>query len=136
MKISPYERNRLRVEFKRAQGNELRALEHRHGFELKDLKASQAVRLKEWEAKETALRHTYFSAHDKSPERRAFIKDFIERRKAFLQILVEERNRRTQDQKVRQASIREDQVQRLRDFDAALQKGDRPPAHLWPQPGH
>ncbi len=134
-KVSPYERNRIRIEFKRAQANELRALEHRHGLELRDLKASQAVRLKEWETKETDLRHKFFADNPKSPDRRTYVKEFIDRRKAFLQILFDERNRRTQEQKVRQTSVRDDQLQRLKEFEAYLQKGERPPTHLWPRPG-
>jgi hypothetical protein len=134
-KISPYERNRLRVEFKRAQANELRALEHRHAFELKDLKASQNVRQKEWEKKETEARHKFFAENSKSPDRRTYVQDFIARRKTFRQILTDERNRRAQEQKVRQSSVKEDQIQRLKDFESHLQKGERPPSHLWPRPG-
>ncbi len=134
--LTPANAKTLLKEFQRAQNSELKALEHRHKFELKELKASQSVRLKEWEKKEQEVRHKYFAEHSKGPERRAYIQDFIKRREAFRKMLAEEKIQRTKDQEARYSAIRQDQAARIKDFKKALEDGQNPGQHLWPNPGH
>jgi hypothetical protein len=134
--MTPKLRMQLAREFLRAQKGELKALEFRQRFELKELKASQQARLKDWERKETEARHQYFAAHSAGPDKRAYVKDFVERRKAFLQILVDERAARARDQQVRADSVKSDQAGRLKVFIEHLDRGEKPNDDLWPQAGH
>lgn len=133
--LAPAEGKKLLGAFQRAQVAELRALQHRQSFELKDLAASQKSRRKEWEQRETQARHKFFAEHTKGPERRAYIKDFIERRKGYFQQLAEEKAQRRQEQKVRLASFKDDQKARFLDFKARVERGERPPTELWPAAG-
>ncbi len=135
VQITPAEGKKLLHEFTRAQSSELRALEHRQKLEMRELKASQSARQKEWENKERDARHKYFEEHRRGPERRAYIKDFMERRKGLLQAMSEEKTQRAHAQEVRVKSLKEDQSARLKEFQAAIKRGERPPEKLWPSPG-
>ena len=107
-KVDRKELNVLRTQFLKAQRSEFDAVVHRHAFELREIQASQGARRKEWESKEKAARHKFFAEHTAGPERRAFVKDFVERRKSFLAITSDERSKRVQDQDVRIKSMREE----------------------------
>lgn len=130
--ITPAIAKRLLPEFLRAQNSELKALEHRHKLELKELKASQSARQKDWERQEKDARHKYFAEHTRGPDRRSYIKDFMDRRRAFIQLLTDERTQRTREQEVRMNSQKSDQAQRLKEFKEALARNERPAARLWP----
>ncbi len=123
-------------EFQKAQTSEVKAIEHRHKFELKELKASQALRLKDWEKKEQDARHQYFAVHNQGPERRAYIQDFIKRREAFRKSLTEEKSHHTQVQDARLTNVRQEQQKKFKEFKMALDQGKDPETHLWPHPGH
>lgn len=133
--ITPDVGKSLLAEFQHAQAAELKALDHRNKLELKELKASQSARQKEWEKHEREARHKYFSEHTRGPDRRAYIKDFMERRRSFLQLLTDEAKQRVQEQDVRVTALREDQSERLKEFKASLARNQRPPARLWPGAG-
>jgi hypothetical protein len=130
--LSPAIAKKLLPEFQRAQASELKALEHRHKLELKELKASQAARQKDWERQEKEARHRYFAEHTKGPDRRNYIKDFMERGRNFRQLLADERSQRTHEQDARLGSMKSDQAQRLKEFKEALGRNERPAARLWP----
>lgn len=130
--ISPEVAKSLLAEFQHAQSAELKALDHRNKLELKELKASQSARQKEWERHEKEERHKFFADHPRGPDRRAYIKDFLDRRRAFLQSLSDESKQRIQEQDVRLASLRSDQSEHLKEFKSSLAHNQRPPARLWP----
>lgn len=130
--LTTAESRQLLAEFNRAQSNELAALKHRQEMELQELKAAQGARRKEWEEKEKAARRQFFSEHSKGPERRAYIKDFIERRNAFLQVLKDEKAQRQKSFEVRLQSVKEDQAGKLKEFQEYLGRQERPPTRLWP----
>ena len=130
--VSPAEAKSLLKEYTRTLQNQLKAMEHRQKFEVNELKASQSARQKEWELKERDARHKYFAEHPKGPDRRAYVQDFLERRKAFLQILSDERIQRVREQQVRLQSAKEDSDIRLREFQEYLKRGEQPPSRLWP----
>ena len=75
--------------FLKAQRSEIRAAQHRHQFELKELKVSQDIREKEWKKTEADARHRFFETHTKGPDRRIYIQDFIQRREIFYKHLEE-----------------------------------------------
>lgn len=132
-RLSDDEAKKLLKEFGKAQAAELQALKHRQSVEYQELKASQSARLKEWETREKELRHKYFAEHSKGPDRRAYIKDFIERRKAFHQMLSEERVQRQKSQESRLKAVQEDQALRKREFQEKVKEGERPSNSLWPE---
>lgn len=119
-------------EFQRAQASEIKAVEHRHKLELKELKSTHSIRQKEWERQEKEQRHKFFAEHPRGPDRRGYIKDFMERRRNFQQLLKDETASRANEQGVRVQAMKQDQVSRLKEFQAALAKGERPPQQLWP----
>jgi hypothetical protein len=133
--LTPAEGKVVLKEYQRAQYSELKAVEHRQKLELKELKASHGARQKEWDRRETEARHKFFAEHTNGPDRRAYIQDFIERRKSFLQLLNDERTQRTHEQEVRYNSVKSDQNTHLREFQESLMRGERPPARLWPASG-
>jgi hypothetical protein len=130
--ITPGVGKRLLREFQAAQSSELKGMKHRHKLELKELKASQAARKKEWEKREKEARHKFFAENRRGPDRRAYITDFIERRRAFFQMLTDERNQRVHEQEVREKALKNDQAQRLKEFKEALARNEAPPTRLWP----
>lgn len=133
--VTKTEAKTLLREFNRALHAESRALDHRQKFELKDLRASQAARKKEWEARERETRRDFFAKNAKGPERRAYIQDFLERRKTLHKMMAEEKRERVRIHDVRRKALREDQTTRSKEFNAYLNRGERPPERLWPQPG-
>ncbi|MGK5086357.1 hypothetical protein WDW86_02270 [Bdellovibrionota bacterium FG-2] len=130
--LSTEEIQRLLREFQRAQIAEVRAFEHRQKFELRELKASQAARQREWEKKEREDRHKFFLDHTKGPERRAYITEFLDRRKMFMKILSDERASRGSELDVKLRSLKEEQQDRVREFRDFLDRRERPPVTLWP----
>jgi hypothetical protein len=122
-------------EFTRAQSSELKALEHRNKFEFKELKASQALKLKEWEKKEKEARYRFFETHAKGPERRAYVQDFIKRRDALRKQLAEERTLRSDEYDATVDKLRQEQATRLKQFKKSLDQGTPPPLELWPMSG-
>lgn len=133
--VNPDQARQLLRELQKAQSTELKALAHRNSLEMREIRASQAARTREWESKERDARHKFFAEHQRGPERRAYIQDFVERHKAFDQMLADERQRRAQEQDARLKAIKADQAAKLREFQSDLKKGLRPPATLWPASG-
>lgn len=134
-KITQTEARSLLSAFKKAQATELKALEHRQKFDLKELKASHSARKKEWEAREKEARHTYFKENTKGKLRRVYVKEFIQRRKALLSIFGDERARRKNEHQVRRNAVVEEQRAKLKMFQNALDQGVEPRRDLWPSPG-
>jgi hypothetical protein len=125
----------LLKEFTRAQSMELKALEHRNKFEWKELKAAQDFRQKEWEKAEKEARHQFFANHQKGPDRRTYIQDFIKRREIFRKHLIEEKTQKTHDHENHIARLKKEQAANLEQFKKLLDKKLIPPADLWPKVG-
>ncbi|MBC7691731.1 MAG: hypothetical protein H7222_08160 [Methylotenera sp.] len=120
-------------EFKKAQATELKNFEKSQKSELRDLKSSQTAHQKEWEAKEKETRHVFFQANPGGPERRSYVKDFLDRRKVMVNVLKDEQVRRSQEQEVKKRALIEDQRGKLKEFEEALAKGEHPNNSLWPR---
>jgi hypothetical protein len=125
----------LLAAFKRAQASELKALDHQQKLEIAELKASQKARQKEWEQKERETRHQYFEANTHGPDRRAYVRDFLQRRKAFLSLLTNERKQRMAENDAHKKSLKQDQDQKEKLFQQQLSWGQRPSEDLWPKAG-
>ncbi len=133
--ISPAEASKILKEFTRALRSEAKALAHRQKFDLKELKASQAARLREWESSERKARHRFFAENKVPAERRVYVRDFVARRKALLQMMKDERKARERERDSRLSALKQDQASRLKEFQSYLSRGERPPEQLWPAPG-
>lgn len=125
----------LKKEFARAQASEMKALDHQCKFELKELKASQDAKQKEWRHKENEARHKFFDEHPKGSERRDYVQDFMNRRDAFTKTLAEEKARLVKDQEARVSALKAEQSTKLRLFNESLKKGEIPSKDLWPRAG-
>lgn len=123
---------KLLKEFTKAQGLELAAFKRRQSSELKELKASQAARAKEWDKKEKEARHQFFASHSKGPERRAYIQDYKSRREIFLKIQSDELAQRVRNYGVHLQTLKSGQAERLRQFKSYLDRKEQPPSDLWP----
>lgn len=130
--ISPADGKRALGEFLHAQTSELKALSHRQSMEVKELKASQAARQSEWSNRENEARRRYFAEHKRGPERRKYVGEFMQRRKAFDQSLAEDLANRRREHEARAAAMRSEQGEKLKEFKESIDKGEKPAARLWP----
>ncbi|MFL5813336.1 MAG: hypothetical protein ACJ763_07135 [Bdellovibrionia bacterium] len=130
--VTPSEAKTLLRQYSKAQDNEMAALKHRHKSEMKELRAAHKAQLNEWEGKERQARHKFFAEHKSGPDRRGYVQDYLRRREVLLKIQSDDEDRRTQEQSVRLDSLKNDQAQRLKEFQDFLNRGERPPAQLWP----
>jgi hypothetical protein len=131
--ITAAEGRALLRDFLDAHRRELHALEARQSTDLRELKSFQALRLKEWKEQENAARRKYFEEHLAGAERRAYMKDRGRRYEAFRQILSDERATRVRENEARVGSLKSEQAARLMEFKEFLDRGQRPPAELWPR---
>ena len=122
----------LLKEFKRAQKSEFLSLEHRQKIEMKELKASQDHRVKEWKNIEKEKRHRYFKENLQGGKRREYMQDFFQRREGFLSLIKDERNQRLKEHEARRKAIREDQQLKAQKFKEYLDRNETPPRELWP----
>ncbi|MDR3607207.1 MAG: hypothetical protein P4M08_07500 [Oligoflexia bacterium] len=132
--LSAAECNRLLADFQKAQAAELQKLKRANQAEMKAYDVSFNSRYRAWVTKEKDARHKYFRDHSdlKREEKRAYIADYKDREKIFLQMGSEERQRRSAAQNARIDSVKSDQQSHLKEFKEILSHGDRPPVYLWP----
>lgn len=133
--LSGIELKTLLKQFKQAQGSELKALAHRHEFEMKELKASKNTRQREWERREKEARHQFFAEHLKGTERRTYISDYLKRYEALKKQFAEEKSQRDLEHKASWAALKQDQDRKFKEFKKYIEAQTVPPADLWPQPG-
>jgi pyruvate-formate lyase len=122
----------LTREFNKAQSNELQALKHRQKMEMRELEAAQRAYRQEWQKKETTLAKDYYKTH-KGAEFRVYMHDLQARRKAMAKMQDEDKHRRQQENEARLKAAKQDQESKLKEFKAALSRGERPSKTLWPQ---
>jgi hypothetical protein len=122
-------------EFTLAQQSELKALEHRNRFEIKELKSIQDGKLRAWEKKEKELRYAFFNDHPKGADRRAYVKDFLERRDAMRKGFAEERAQKMKELEARVLALKNEHSQKLEKFKTHISEGQIPDSKLWPQAG-
>lgn len=125
----------LLQQFSNAQKTEVKAMNHRQNFELKELRISQDTRLREWEKAERAARIQFFEVHTKGPDRRTYIQDFIKRRELVRKQFVDQRTQKISDHEASLKVLKDDQAQKMNQFRESIQKGDLPSQDLWPKPG-
>lgn len=133
--LNGVEAGSLLHQFISAQKSEVKALDHRRRFELKELKAAQDSKLLAFEKNEKEARHAFFEKHTKGSERRTYVQDFLKRREAFKAELLEERTKKLSEFDSSLKEIKEDQAVKFKAFRDLVQKGETPPKDLWPKAG-
>jgi hypothetical protein len=133
--IVPLDGVRLRTEFIRALQNEVKAMRQRHRGESADLKASQKARRKDFERRERDERRAFFKANPEPARKREYVRDFVLRRKALSRLMVDELKTRRAEHRAAERALTDDQKRRLKEFDEAVNAGQRPDDGLWPQAG-
>jgi len=100
---------------------------------LKTLKATHSAYFKEWSEIEKRARREFFDAHPQGKDRRAYIQDWVSRRKDLLKSQENERNQLTQSFEQRVEIMKSEQANRLKKFKEFLGRGEQPPSDLWPK---
>jgi hypothetical protein len=133
--LSRSEKATLLANFLRAQRAAVSGLQHQQKLEAQALSTAHRAAFKEWWKRELDAFREYRKGH-KGPQIRSYYKDLMARQKVFLRIQADERARRTQENKARLDSEREEQQRNQKEFRVYLDRGMRPPDRLWPgQPG-
>ncbi len=133
--VAPQEGKVLLREFSRAQVTQVKALEHRNQFELKEFKVSQDFKFKEWKSREQEARHRFFSEHLNGTERRVYIQSYVQRRDALLNDLSSEKSKKAQELDFKINELKDVQGKKLQEVKKLLEKGKRPDPSLWPESG-
>ncbi len=109
------ERDRLRSEQKRT---------------LKDGDAGRKARRKEWDTNEKVARRKFFDEKTHGPERREYIREFNNRRKALYEQLRNEEREMKNEAESHWKSLKNSQKDRLERLEEYLKKLERPPSRL------
>jgi hypothetical protein len=125
----------IRREFERAQAKELKAFEKKEKKEAKALKAAQSARRESFEKSERDARRQYFAQPHPGVEKRAYMKQLLQRRADLKKEQIDERAKYQEQAEARLEALVDDQQKKRELFDHALKKGERPADSLWPQPG-
>lgn len=99
---------------------------------LKEMQAGHKAQREAWQKKAQEDRRKFFEENEHGPERREYVKDMQERRKAMIQMQTDEANQRKNEGKVRRSAFVEDLAARAREFRGYLDQGKQPPQNLWP----
>jgi len=119
--------------FRAALGVEWRALLHRQRFELQELKAAQRAQKKDFQVREKEARKEAFKSAPSGAEKRKWMEARESRWKALAALHGTDLEKRKQEHKVRRDSLKQEQAERLKEFEAFLSKETTPPERLWPQ---
>lgn len=121
----------LRRQFKKKLSQEREALKADQKRIRRDSAASRKQRKKDWNLQEREARRKFFEANLHGPERRAYVQEFIVRRKAFQTMLKDEEKSQKNELDARRRSFEQDQAARSREFEDHLRRKVRPPERLW-----
>lgn len=122
---------KLRTDFKRKLSQEMDQLKREEKQIKKNSQNDRRSRRRDWNKKEQSARHQYFKENSRGPERRAYVKEFIERRN---QLHASQKDEEVQERRMLDAkrkSLEEDQRNRLNQFEEALARKERPSETLW-----
>ena len=133
--LTPDDKKKLPIEFKRAQNDEDRAMEHQEKSSTRELNAAQSAALKSWRYEEKKVRRQYFEQHLSGPERRHYVQGYLERKKAFDQAQKDDLITAKRNWKTKREDLKRSQKESDFQFKAAIQQNLKPEASLWPK-GH
>jgi hypothetical protein len=92
----------------------------------KERDADRKRRKKEWDQAEKDARRKFFAENAHGPERREYIRAFLERRKAFYAQLKDEERNDKLEREARWKALEEEQKTRMNAVEESLARGERP----------
>lgn len=129
-KIARKEVRRIRREFTDTLDQERDKLRADQTRKRREGDASRKFRKREWDVQEKAARRKFFEEKSHGPDRRQYVKEFNDRRKAFYASLKEEERIERSDLEVRWKSLKESQRTRLNAVEEYLRRSERPLSKL------
>jgi hypothetical protein len=129
--LEPKQRGSVEVLFKQTLNSETRKLKQQQDKELSELKKSNRQKRDEFDRNEKSARRQFFAEHTHGPDRRAYMKDLIERRKKFYSELKQDEKNKSDEFKQARVDLERHQKQRLQEFMKELKEGYKPSQDLW-----
>jgi hypothetical protein len=129
-KIARKEVRRIRREFTDLLDQERDRLRNEQSRRRREGDASRKTRRRDWDAREKTARRKFFDENSHGPERRNYVKDFNDRRKAFYDDLRNEEKSERNELDVRWKALKESQRTRLDTVETYLRRSERPTTKL------
>ncbi len=129
-KIDRKEARKLRRAFIDLLDQEREKLRAEQSRTRKEADAERKARRKEWDVRETAARRKFFEENSHGPERRTYVRDFNDRRRAFYDLLRMEEKQQRAELDARWKSLKDTQKGRLDELEAYLKRMERPPNRM------
>jgi hypothetical protein len=130
-----YDTKMLRREFIRAQETEMKNFESREKSAAQKFKQNQKLKQSSFDLRERDQRRKYFAEPHPGVEKRAYMKDLLQRRDELKKTLADETAQFQADAEARLEKLVDDQHAHRAEFEKALKNGVRPDDSVWPQPG-
>jgi hypothetical protein len=130
-----YDTKMLRREFIRAQDNELKTFETHEKSAAQKFKQNQKLRQSTFDLRERDQRRKYFAEPHPGAEKRAYMKDLLQRREELKKTLSDETAKFQSDAETRLENLVDEEHAHRAEFEKALKNGERPADSVWPQPG-
>jgi hypothetical protein len=130
-----YDTKMLRREFIRAQDNELKNFEIHEKAAAQKFKQNQKLRQSTFDLRERDQRRKFFAEPHPGAEKRAYMKDLLQRRDELKKKLAEETAQFQTDAENRLENLVDEEHAHRAEFEKALKNGERPADSIWPQPG-
>ncbi|MGE0614699.1 MAG: hypothetical protein AB7P04_03585 [Bacteriovoracia bacterium] len=132
VKITAEDARQLRAEFQRAIASRLKAFDHQNELELAEMKADEAAVLRAWEAEQARRKQEFFEANRGPSERRQFLLEQEQARRAHVDLVAKDRLSRTREIQVKRKAIEDRHRAKLTKFEESLAKLEKPADDLWP----
>lgn len=132
VKISAEQAKSLKKEFLAAWKNATKALKHEQSVRATEEKRAMKLQNKQWRESEKKARRTYFEAHTKGAERRAYVMDYIQRKKEFESKQNLAKNIQAKERKSMREHFEVRKENSKKEFEEYLKKGEMPSKALWP----
>jgi hypothetical protein len=101
-------------------------LKQEHSRQKKESNAQRSARRKEWDRSEKEARRKFFSENLHGPERRAYVQEFLLRRKSFYDQLKTEEKHERAERDARWKALEDQQKFRWRSVEESLSRGEQP----------
>ncbi|MBS1958924.1 MAG: hypothetical protein JST80_05580 [Bdellovibrionales bacterium] len=125
-------KKKLLSEFAKAQSNQEKAAIHTSRSELKELQAAQSQRSRSWRETERKKRKDFFESHASGPDRRAFVQDYLKRKKELDAAQKGDLEDFKKKWAMKLDELRKKQKERAAEFKSKVDQGQAPDASLWP----
>jgi hypothetical protein len=130
-----YDTKMLRREFIRAQETEMKNFEIREKNAAQKFKQNQKLKQSTFDLHERDQRRKFFAEPHPGVEKRAYMKDLLQRRDELKRTLADETAKFQEEAEARLEKLVDDEHAHRAEFEKALKNGERPADSVWPQPG-